>query len=363
MSRPEARSRNIVTGEDQLSGFFGHNEFDTEPQDGQDISSIQNEYLTELKKVVTQLEEKFLDIRQIKFTIEDSQIWVVEQNPVDAKSTQAEIRTLLDMNQKGLITKEKMIEAIPPNQLQDLLHPVIDHKTTKSMPKVVGGIAGSPGAAIGRIAFTTEKLMAEYRRCNLLGINSDLILCMEATYAEDVQAIEVGKGVISSEGGYASHAPVVSRSLRKPCLVHNDIEFHNGYIVADEVRINEFDTISIEVPTYTDPTIFVGEAKMVYPDTSTNGLEEFIANVQEYVKDFDVMGIATNLNDVDIALKLGASGIGSYAIDELLQAANEPPASRLHRALIVARRELSSLAPVIFPLIDPLSGRWLDPLK
>ena len=313
-------SRNIVTGEDQLSGFFGHNEFDTEPQDGQDINSIKNKYLTELKKVVTQLEEKFLDIRQIKFTIEDSQIWVVEQNPVDAKSTQAEIRTLLDMNQKGLITKEKMIKAIPPNQLQDLLHPVIDHKTTKNMPKVVGGIAGSPGAAIGRIAFSTEKLMAEYRRCNLLGINSDLILCMEATYAEDVQAIEVGKGVISSEGGYASHAPVVSRSLRKPCLVYNDIEFHNGYIVADGVRINEFDTISIEVPTYTDPTIFVGEAKMVYPDTSTNGLEEFIANVQEYVKDFDVMGIATNLNDVDIALKLGASGIGSYAIDELLQA-------------------------------------------
>jgi pyruvate,orthophosphate dikinase len=311
-------SRNIVTGENQLSGFFGHNEFDTLPEDGTDINAIKPDYLKELKRIADLLEEKFLDIRQIKFTIEDGRIWVVEQNPVDAKSTQAEIRTLLDLNKKGLVTKDKMVMSIPPTQLQDLLHPVIDHKTTANMPKVAGGIAGSPGAAVGRICFSTEKLMAEYRRCNLLGINSDLILCMAATYAEDVQAIEVGKGVISSEGGYASHAPVVSRSLRKPCIVNNDIEHQEGYVTIKGVRINEFDTISIEVPTYAVPTIWVGEAKMVYPDTATNGLEEFIASVRGYMRDFQVMAIAESLNDVAIALRLGAAGIGSYPVDQLL---------------------------------------------
>jgi len=311
-------SRNIVTGEPQLSGYFGHNEFDTEPAHGKDIATIKPEHLKELTQIATLLEEKFLDIRQIKFTIEDGHTWVVEQNPVDAKSTQAEVRTLLDLNKKGLIAKEKMITAIPPAQLQDLLHPVIDHKTTANMPKVVGGIAGSPGAAIGRICFSTERLMAEYRRCNLLGINSDLVLCMAATYAEDVQAIEVGRAVISSEGGYASHAPVVSRSLRKPCIVNNDVEYHQGYVVIDGVRINELDTISMEVPTYADPAIWVGAAKMVYPDTATNGLEDFIRAVREFVVRFDIMAIAENLNDIAIALRLGAAGIGSFAMDHLL---------------------------------------------
>ena len=315
-------SRDIVSGDNRLSGFYGHNEFDTTSDNGADINTIKAEYLADLKKIATQLEEKFLDIRQIKFTIEESSIWLVEQNPVDAKSTQAEIRTLIDMNKMGLISAEKMITAIPPSQLQDLLHPVIDHKTTADMPSVVGGIAGSPGAAVARIAFTTEKLMAEYRRCNLAGINSELILCMAATYAEDVQAIEVGAGVISSEGGYASHAPVVSRSLRKPCLLNEKIEFHDGYVLMDGVRINEFDTISMEVPTYTDPTLWVGAAKMVYPDTSTNGLEEFIDSVRKYVKHLSVMGNAENLNDISIALRLGAEGIGQFGMDHLLRRPN-----------------------------------------
>jgi pyruvate,orthophosphate dikinase len=325
-------SRNIVTGEAQLSGHFGHNEFDTLPEDGKDINTIKSEYLKELKQIATLLEEQYLDIRQIKFTIEEGRVWIVEQNPVDAKSTQAEIRTLLDLNRKGLIASEKMILSIPPTQLQDLLHPVIDHKTTAAMPKVQGGIAGSPGAAIGRICFSTERLMAEYRRCNLAGLNSDLILCMKATYAEDVQAIEVGKGVISSEGGYASHAPVVSRSLRKPCIVNNDVEYHDGYIMIDGVRINELDTISMEVPTYADPTIWVGQAKMVYPDTSTNGLEEFIGKVREHVKHFQVMAIAENMNDIAIAMRLGAAGIGSFSMDALLR---QPDASAVFREAIL----------------------------
>jgi len=311
-------SRDIVTGSSELSGYFGHNQFDTEPEDGQDIKSIKAEYLDELQKIAWRLEEKFLDIREIKFIIEESTIWLVEQNAVDAKSTQAEIRTFLDLKKKGLVSTEKMITSIPPNQLQDLLHPVIDHKTTAEMPTVVGGIAGSPGAAVARVAFSTDRLMSEYRRCNLMGINSDLILFMAHTDAEDVQAIEVGKGVIASIGGYASHAPVVSRSLRKPCLLNEKIEFHDGYAVMDGVRINELDTISMEVPTYTDPTVWVGKAEMVYPDTSTNGLEEFIGAVQEYVKDFSVMGIAQNLNDVDIALRLGAEGIGLFPLDQII---------------------------------------------
>ncbi|MDH4225486.1 MAG: PEP-utilizing enzyme [Deltaproteobacteria bacterium] len=326
-------TRDIVTGEDRLAGWYGHNEFDTFPDTGKDISTIDPKYLKALKDFASQLEDKFLDIRQVKFTIEEGAIWIIEQNPVDGKSTQAEVRTFLDLAKKGLITKEKLIESIPPAQIQDLLHPVIDPKSTANMPRILGGIAGSPGASIGRVAFTTEALMTEYHRCSLQGLNSDLILVMAHTDAEDVQAIEVGKAVIASEGGYASHAPVVSRSLRKPCLVKAGIVFKEGYIEIEGHRVNEFDTISIEVPTYTDPTIWVGKAKMVYPDTSKNGLEEFVTQLAEFQGDFKVLGISETLNDIDTSLRLGAEGIGLFPMDYLLLA--EPTRSAFTEAILL----------------------------
>ena len=327
-------TRDIVSGESKLSGFFGHNEFDTLPDQAEDIFKLKPEYLQQLQKISGQLEEKFLDIRQVKFVIEDSLVWVVEQNPVDAKSTQAEIRTLLDLFAKGLIDRNKLISSVPPNQLQDLLHPIIDHKTTKGMPKIVGGMAGSPGASVGRVCFSTPALLSEYRRCSLAGLNSNLILMMAHTDSEDVESIELGQAVIASVGGYASHAPVVSRSLRKPCLLFEDIEFHDGYALVEGNRVNEFDTISLEVPTYTDPTIWVGEAQLVFPDTATNGLQEFVEMLGEVSADFSVFSTAESESDVEMALRLGAKGIGLMKVDTIMM--REKPLAAFQEAILMA---------------------------
>jgi pyruvate,orthophosphate dikinase len=321
-------SRDIVTGAPQLTGFFGHNEFDTPPERAKDVNSIKKEYLDQLRNIAILLEEKFLDIREIKFVIEENKAWVVEQNPVDSKSTQAEMRTLLDLHAKNLITAGKLVSSIPPAQVQDLLHPVIDHTTTLDLPKVVGGLAASPGAAVGRVCYSTKRLLAEYRRCSLMGTNSDLILCMPHTDAEDVEGIEMAKGVIASGGdrsghtsGYASHAAVVSRSLRKPCLLINseELEFHDGHAMLGGNHVNELDTISMEVPTYTEPTVWLGPAQLVYPDTATNGLEDFIRAISTIRSDFKVFGKAETLADIKVALRLGAEGIGLFPCDNMLK--------------------------------------------
>jgi pyruvate,orthophosphate dikinase len=337
-------SRDIVTGAPKLTGYFGHNEFDTPKERAKDINTLQKEYLDQLQSVAAQLEEKFLDIREIKFVIEEGKSWVVEQNPVDAKSTQAEVRTLLDLSRKKLIATEKMVTTIPPTQIQDLLHPVIDHATTREMPKVSGGLAGSPGACVGRVCFSTRKLLAEYRRCSLMGINSELILCMAHTDAEDVEGIEMSRGVIASVGGYASHAPVVSRSLRKACLMYENIEFKSDHMVMGGLRVNELDTISMEVPTYTDPTVWLGKAELVYPDTSTNGLEDFIGALSGIKTRLKVYGKAESLNDVKVALRLGAEGIGIYSCDALLL---EPAAiGPFREALLLADKDARASALV-----------------
>jgi pyruvate,orthophosphate dikinase len=356
-------SRDIVSGAARLTGYYGHNEFDTPKERAQDVNTIKKEYLEQLRSVAIQLEEKFLDIREIKFVIEESKSWVVEQNPVDAKSTQAEIRTLLDLHRKGLIPTDKMVSAIPPAQIQDLLHPVIDHMTTLDMPKIVGGIAGSPGACVGRVCFTTAKLLAEYRRCSLMGINSDLILCMPHTDAEDVEGIEMAKGVIAS-GAYASHAPVVSRSLRKPCLLYDDMQFHDGYTIMGGLRINEFDTVSMEVPTYTDPTVWQGQAELVYPDTATNGLEDFIGALGNVPSAFKVYGKAMTMNDIKVAMRLGAEGIGLFPCDTLLM--NPGTVTHFREALLLsdpdARRESlqatkKSMQADVLEILKTLQGK------
>ena len=312
-------SRDIVTGRPELTGGFGKNEFDTPDDKTTPIGSLAPEYLAELKEAARKLEEKFLDIRQIKFVIEQKTFWLVEQNPVDAKSTRAEIRTLLDLKAKNLISAGKMVSSVPAAQLRGLLLPIINHQTTASMPKVVGGIAGSPGAAVGRVAFSTPALLAEYKRCTLQGINASLILVMPHTDAEDVEAIELGVATIASVGGYASHAPVVSRSLRKPCLLFSDIQYHEGYIIMGGQRINEFDTISMEVPTHIEPTVWLGEADLVPPDTSENGLEDFMAEVSKLPTALKVYGNAENLTDIKTAIRLGAEGIGQFPMDCLLK--------------------------------------------
>ena len=106
--------------------------------------------------------------------------------------------------------------------------------------------------------------------------------------------------------------------LRKPCLMNEKIEFFDGYCEFDGQRINEFDTVSLEVPTYTDPTVWVGAASLVYPDTSQNGLEDFINAVKDMSGGLTVLGMATSLEDIRMALRLGAEGIGRLSCDELL---------------------------------------------
>jgi pyruvate,orthophosphate dikinase len=349
-------TRDIVTGDSRLSGYFGHNEFDTPQDQAQDITKMKPEYLRQLQQVATLLEEKYLDIRQIKFVIEDNVVWMVEQNPVDAKSTQAEVRTLLDLYKKGLVGKDKVTRTIPPTQLQDLLHPVIDHATTQGMVKITGGLAGSPGAAVGRVCFSTPKLLAEFRRCSLAGLNSDLILIMPHTDAEDVEAIELGRAVVASVGGYASHAPVVARSLRKPCLLFEDIEFKDDYALVGGNRVNELDTVSLEVPTYTDPTIWVGKAELVFPDTSTNGLEDYIGAIGEASDKFAVLGSASNESEIEVAFRLGAQGIGLFPIDEAMM--RPKPLAAFREALLMsdAKKREAALKTFTKELEQELTG-------
>jgi pyruvate,orthophosphate dikinase len=299
-------TRNIVTGDSEIQGDFLRNEFDFTGGKALEIKKIDKKYYDKF----TQIAKNFNEIRNIKFTIEEGDFWLVEQREVDEKSTQAQIKTLLDLNHNKKITDDFLINSIKPGQLNELLHPVIDPRTIKTIKSIKGGIAGSTGAAIGRVFFSTPKLLEEYKKAIMHGGDTNLILILVSSYAEDVKAIEVAQGVVTCEGGFSSHAPVVARSLGKVAMVQPDMKIKGTSFTLAGKTVNEGDYISINVPYYDDPTLYLGKVELIEPDFKKNGLFDFLEIVEKYIKDFNVRSNADQGRDAVLSKDFKADGIG-----------------------------------------------------
>lgn len=303
-------TRNIVTGEKKLQGFFQENKFDTVESEGKDINKIDKDFLKELVRIAGIVEDHFKEIRLIRFTIENGNVWLIDQRTTMTKSTQADIQTLLDLHNRKVIDEEFLITAIKPDQLNEILHPVIDPTSVKNLKSISGGIAGAPGAAIGQVFFSTDKLIEARKEALQKDEDSRFILCMPATFAEDVKAIEVSTGVLSNEGGYAAHASVVARQYGKVSLVKPDMKILKTKATIGKVTINEGDYVTLSVPHFEDPQIYIGTAGLIEPDPKESGLMDYIKIIENFVYDFHVRANADTPRDAELALSFGARGIG-----------------------------------------------------
>lgn len=326
-------TRNVVTGEKKIQGKFLRKQFES-IADGDDISNLDKENYSRLTALAEKVETKYREIRAMRFTLEDGKLWLIEQRVVSDKSTRADLRLLLDLLKQKVIDEKYLIKEIKPSQLNELLHPVIRLDSVKGLKTFKGGIAGAPGAAIGRVYFTTESLLAAHREAMKKGdSNPKLILCMPATYANDVKAVELCKGVISCEGGYAAHASVVARQYGKVSLVRNDMKISPTSAKLGDVTLKEGDFVSIDVPYYGDPNVYIGKAELIESDPAESGLLDFIAVVKKYVKDFHVRTNADTPRDASLALKFGAEGIGLCRTEHMFFAENR---INLFREMILA---------------------------
>ena len=310
-------SRNVVTGEDEIYGWYVANEFELNSDKRLEISKIDQKYYRELEKASDKLETKFKEIRKVKFVVEESNFWLIDQFTEENKSTRAGIRMLLDMYKKNIIEYDFVIKNISDGAIASLLHPEIDNESAKKFKYIDVGEMGSPGAAKGKVYFSTPKLLEAYKDAKVKGQDTNMILCMEATYAGDVQAIEIGSGVICSEGGYASHAPVVARSLGKAAIIGQDFNIGEDSLTIGDTIIKEGDYISMNVPSFASPRIYFGETELIIPDPSQNGLSELMEIISAKEKNkkdaditFQIMANADTVEETKAALNFGAEGIG-----------------------------------------------------
>jgi pyruvate,orthophosphate dikinase len=342
-------TRNVVTGEGHIQGEFFQNKFNSIGGAGSNITRIGKPYAAQLEHIGRTVEQHFKEIRSIRFTVENKQLWLIDQRPVMSKSTMADIKMLLDLYARKLVDADWVVQQVKPAQLNEVLHPIVDLSSVTRMPCLTGGIIGAPGAAIGRIFFNTDRLLEEFKTAQQKGRDTKLILCLPASFAEDVKAIEVATGVLSTEGGYSAHASVVARQYGKVSLVKTEMRIRGNKAVIGDRTIKEGDYVTLNVPFYGVPSIYLGKAQLIEPDPEESGMLDFLKIVDGFIGHFHVRTNADTPRDAALARTFGARGIGLVRTEHMFFAESR---INVFREMVVSgsveerRRNLARLLPM-----------------
>ena len=253
----------------------------------------------QLHKILKKLEKHYRDMQDVEFTVENQKLWML-QTRSGKRTAKSAVKIAVDMVKEKLISKKEAVLRIDPNSLDTLLHPTLDEKS--SINVIANGLPASPGAASGKVVFTSEE--AE----RLTGMMQDTILVRVETSPEDIQGMHAAKGILTARGGMTSHAAVVARGMGKPCIVGAEtlsINYSEKTISSKEKTLEEGDLISLDGSA---GEIYIGELKLEPPTLS----EEF-NTLMDWCNEFKRLEIRANAEttiDTAKALEFGAEGIG-----------------------------------------------------
>jgi len=301
-------TRDPKTGDPKLSGSFKQSTQTTDQR--QDLQLLDQQLLEDFDNIAATLEGFFMDAREVWFFIERGKIWILEQKEIANKTPITKLRILADLLEGEQISDEEFVKSISPNELNSLLYSTIDRNSVKNTVSLQGGIAGSLGATSGRVFFSTKKLMEAYWKAKANDEDTSVILLMKSTFAEDVQAVEIGVGVITSDGGYTSHAPIVARSLGKPAIIFPGILFNEDHVLIAGHKIEEGQYISMDITGTEEPIIFLDKAELEYPDIEKSGVKFLLDKAKKFTMGVKTLANADTPDEARHAKRLGADGIG-----------------------------------------------------
>jgi pyruvate,orthophosphate dikinase len=216
---------------------------------------------TDLERVARTLERHFRDLQDLEFTIEHGRLYMLQTRRAQ-RSGQAAVRSAVEMVDEGLISEEEAIARVPPNDLNQLLHPTIDPK--EALDLLTTGLPASPGAASGAAVFDADQAEARGRK------GEPVILVRRETSPEDFHGMVAAKAILTARGGMTSHAAVVARGMGKPCVAGaHDIEVDEQALAfsVDGRRVGDGDWITVDGST---GRVFAGRARLVPPELSSH---------------------------------------------------------------------------------------------
>ncbi len=253
----------------------------------------------QLYKILKKLEKHYKDMQDVEFTVENKKLWML-QTRSGKRTAKSAIKIAVDMVKEKLISKKEAVLRIDPHSLDTLLHPTLDEKSSINI--IANGLPASPGAASGKVVFTSEE--AE----RLTSMMQDTILVRVETSPEDIQGMHAAKGILTARGGMTSHAAVVARGMGRPCVSGSseiDINYENKSFKTSSIEIKEGDIITIDGST---GRIIEGSVATLKPEISGD-----FSKLMSWADSYRKLNIRTNSEtpkDTKTAKDFGAEGIG-----------------------------------------------------
>lgn len=293
-------------GEDVVAGI-------RTPQPIDNLAKELSKTYAQLMKTCEKLERHYKEPQDIEFTVEQGKFYMLQTRSAKMNAV-GMIKTSVDMVKEKLISRDKAILRLQPEQLDQLLHKTIDTVAAKNYPSIVKGIAASPGAATGIVVFDVKKAV----QFGDDGVK--VILVREETKPEDVPAFFASVGILTSRGGKTSHAAVVARGMGKPCIVGcSDMKID---YVAKKFQVEGKTVLEGEVITIdgSDGNVFLGEVPTIEPKVT----DDFrtILNWAEKTKRLGIRANADTPEAAKLAREYGAKGIGLCRTERMFNASD-----------------------------------------
>jgi len=295
-------------GEDVVAGLRTPNPLneDTKTVDTQSLSSLESSMsalYSQLIEIRTNLEAHYSDMQDIEFTIQDGRLWML-QTRVGKRNGGAAIKMAVDMFNEGLIDKKTALLRVKPEQLDELLHPVMDTESEQNATILATGLPAGPGSATGRLVFTADDAEAWHGR------GEQVILLREETSPEDVHGMHVADAILTAKGGMTSHAALVARGWGKCCIVGCSdlhINLEQKEVQIGETVLKESDWISMNGTT---GKIYGGQLKLIPANPETHNEYKHLMAWADDARKLKIRTNAETPADAKQAIQFGAEGIG-----------------------------------------------------
>ncbi len=316
----------------------------------------------DLLAAAKRLEHHYREMQDLEFTVERGKLYML-QTRTGKRTANAAVRVAVEMVNEGLITREEAVLRVEPDQLHQLLHPMIDPNA--EIEVLTTGLPAAPGAASGHAVFNPEEAAERG------GAGEAVILVRRETSPEDFEGMVAAQAVLTSRGGMTSHAAVVARGMGKCCIVGaTDIKMDEAYgrFTVDGHVIKHDDWITLDGAT---GRVIRGKVPTVEPE-----LGDHFRQLMSWADDLRRMSVRANADtprDAAKARKFGAQGIGLCRTEHMFFEEGRIDAVRemiLAETAEGRQRALNKLLPMqredfegIFRAMDglPVTIRLLDP--
>ncbi|MFA5719845.1 MAG: pyruvate, phosphate dikinase [Acholeplasmataceae bacterium] len=367
-----AFSRNPSNGDNELYGEYLFNAQGEDvvagvrtPKPIAKLKEESPEIYQQFHDIAEKLEHHYKDMQDLEFTIERDKLYIL-QTRSGKRTAQAAVKIAIDFVKEGTITEEEAVLRVDPQALDQLLHPTFDPKALAEAKVVGEGLAASPGAAYGKVAFTAERAKQIKETTG-----EPVILVRLETSPEDIEGMVIASGILTARGGMTSHAAVVARGMGTCCVAgadHMVVNENEKYFEIRGNKFNEGDYISLDGSTGK----VYGEKVATIEATVSGDFATLMSWADKY-RALDIRTNADNPRDARVAYEFGASGIGLCRTEHMFFEADRIKAVRemiLSKTQEEREKALAKILPMqkqdFIELYEAMEGlpvtiRYLDP--